>query len=973
MCVLALRVGASPEREDFLLSRWQTDDGLPQSCVSSIQQTHDGFLWIGTFGGLVCFDGRQFDVHTVANTQGLPANYVRCLYEDSKGALWIGCDRGSVGRMQDGIFSRMLLPVYRTERTDWVSSIAEDDKGGIWVGFSPDCRASRWDGERWQDFREAEGLPAGSGTYVYRETSGALWAVTPGGCAVFRNGRFISLEVKPSDDLRLAPAHRGGMWMVHDGALKCIDATGAARVETRLDTIGPSIGIRAMHEDTCGAVWLATRGGLFRWGNGILSRVFTSHAELMSVTEDREGNLWVGTDGDGLNRLRARRFEILGNAHGLGSDAIASICRDTDGAIWIAPRESRVARFFNGSLEYFGEPEVWPARSINTLCAARDGEVWIGTDGNGVWRLSAGRFASVALHDQRISALVEAEGSLWIGTLRGSLFRMFEGKLTEYPSQDGMIMINALAYAHNEIWVGTERGALFRGNDKGFQRVAIPGESDAQSIATIVEDPRDGVWVGTFQGGLLRVSDRGVQRLGIEHGLPDGDVRQVAMDEGRRFWVGTPKGLFSMLRSDVDAVLDGRATRFTSCRFGRADGLDSVDFVRGFSNTSLIERNGRIWMASNKGAVSFLPQQFEQGGVLVSATIQAIQAEGKLTALRARSREFELVPNPKRIEISFTAPTFSAPERVRFRYALDPIEHEWTEAVANRAASYSRLPPGTYEFRVAASMDGVVWQAEPTRLSITIPPALHQTALFQGAMALGGIVVTAGIARMVEGRRMRRRMERLEHEHAIERERARIARDMHDDVGSRVTRIALLSELAIQEEELPAEGRRRIAEIADSARDVSAALDQIVWTVNPSNDSLSRIVGYFSHYAEEYLQHSGLTLEFDLPETVAELPVPSTIRHELLLAFKEALNNVVKHSKSSSVRVAVKVAGETLEVSVIDRGRGFSAGNLRVGNGLGNMKRRLFEAGGVCEIESVAGEGTAVRFRLSLESSTTRS
>jgi signal transduction histidine kinase len=321
------------------------------------------------------------------------------------------------------------------------------------------------------------------------------------------------------------------------------------------------------------------------------------------------------------------------------------------------------------------------------------------------------------------------------------------------------------------------------------------------------------------------------------------------------------------------------------------------------------------------------------------------------------------------VEFRYTGVNFDSPERVRFRYRLEGLDTDWLEAGTRRSALYNYVPPGQYDFRITACNGDGAWSETGVMLSMVVAPHFWQVWWVRCLAALGILLSVAGAVRVVEKRKSQRRLKRLEQEKALERERTRIAQDLHDEMGAKLCRISYLSEHARRSPDLSSEIKRQIVSISDSTREVLSSLDEIVWAINPQNDMLEHLVSYIGHYAREYFLETGIECDLDMPTQLPVYPLSSQLRHHLLLAVHEAFTNVLKHSGATRAKISVVCENSALEIIVSDNGKGFGVlsneenGN---GNGLRNMRQRLTEIGGDCRIESNPGEETEVRFILPL-------
>jgi signal transduction histidine kinase len=339
--------------------------------------------------------------------------------------------------------------------------------------------------------------------------------------------------------------------------------------------------------------------------------------------------------------------------------------------------------------------------------------------------------------------------------------------------------------------------------------------------------------------------------------------------------------------------------------------------------------------------------------------MQEILVDG--VALTNRS-DWKLEYGYRELQFRYAAASFSAPERIRFRRQLVGFDTDWVEAGPSRTAVYPRLDPGRYVFRFTARNADGVWNDDPVSLAFVVTPALWQTVWFRTVAVLAFAALVAGLVRHRYVRKMRRKVLELEQARAVEQERMRIAQDIHDDLGARLTQIAFLSEMTAGEIGTEGKAGGRMEKIAQGSRQAIRSLEEIVWAVNPRKDALPHLVDYLSHYANEFFRPTDIRCRQDLPLSIPEIPLPADIRHHLFLACKEALNNVHKHARASEVWLRLEVAEGSLTVMIEDNGVGFAPpAAASTGNGLPNLRTRLATLGGRCEIEAKPGAGTRVR------------
>jgi signal transduction histidine kinase len=352
-----------------------------------------------------------------------------------------------------------------------------------------------------------------------------------------------------------------------------------------------------------------------------------------------------------------------------------------------------------------------------------------------------------------------------------------------------------------------------------------------------------------------------------------------------------------------------------------------------------------------------------------ASPVSGAAKDSHLDSLRLR-------PGKHTLEFRYTGISFDAPERVRFRFRLEGLDPNWLEAGTRRVAQYSFVPPGTYRFRVIACNGDGIWNEQGAGLELTVLPHFWQTWWFRGSAVFATIMLSVIGGRVVVRRRLQQRLKRLEQDRALERERTRIAQDLHDIMGAKLCRISFMSEHVRRSETLPATLQEHIRSMSDDSREVLRSLDEIVWAVNPEKDTLEHLVIYIVQYAREYFRRTGIECETVIPQHLPAQPLTSQSRHHLFLAVHEALTNILKHSGATQAKIAITCRGNDLEITISDNGKGFDPASNGHGspssdagfrNGLGNMRRRMTELGGECRLESHAGQGATVRFVLLLK------
>jgi signal transduction histidine kinase/ligand-binding sensor domain-containing protein len=975
LAVGAGALGATPSvnalrySDDYVLRTWEVTEGLSDNHITSIARSADGYLWITNFSGLFRFDGSRFVLMDTESMPGLPTRWVAPVFAARNGALWLGLERGGVACWRGNEVTTLVPISPRPTSEVWPWSFAEESSGAVWVGITNGARALRISGGTVTAYSTAEGIPAGAHTMVRVGTDGKVWAATSSGCAVFDGRRFqpIDPEAGGGDHLLIALSRAGGMWTIRGGKLLREDSSGK-RLETIAPEWLPGAGqINALLEDRDGALWIGTRDfGLLRFSDGAFSRVRTSFGDITCLEQDREGNLWVGTWGGGLNRLSPRHFFL--RPTGLANDVVRSLGEDTEGRLWILDRNGEPARATEPGGHAFAPVPGWPAgQHAITLCADPAGGVWLGTPkGLAQWR--DGELRETAFQEPVVALLAGRDDRQWLATDRDNIVRHRNGHWETVGHFPGAFLL--AEDASGTLWVGTRHGEVFRRDGSRFAAVPLPGAGAEETVRFLVPDGKGTMWIGTLLGGLYRWKDGHVQRVPAPEGVSLAEVRSLLIERAKSpaqdiFWIGTATGLLRVSRADLEGFLDGRqaALRLVPC--GSNEGLPNAEFTEGAQNTAQ-GRDGHLWFATNRGVLEIQPGAAPESPTEARVIVEEASA-GPLTFRAGVSKSWIFPPLPGAIRIRYTLPDLRNPEEARFRYRLEAGSEagQWIDAGHQRETTIFQPEPGSYRFEVTAAVGDGPWLSPVAAVDFTVRPAWWQTAVFRWSVALAVIGAIAMGVRGIVLLRMRARIRQLEQEHAVESERGRIARDMHDELGANLTHIAATTRLATLE---PADATAdHLREIAAVARQTVDSLDVIVWAVNPHNDTLAGTVEYIGKFAARFLAAAEIEAEIDLPDAIPAWHVSAELRHHLFLAVKEALNNVVKHSGAARARLTIRIVAGTLEVVVADEGRGFTPGAAEhFSNGLVNIRDRMAGIGGRCRIESRPGAGSRVTLELPL-------
>lgn len=972
--------GAAPRGPVEMTVRvWRPEDGLPDRTVTAVWQTRDGYLWVGTPKGLARFDGVRFRAVRPWGSEAGEPLAVTVLCEDGQGRLWVGTQGSGLFVWEGEGLRPVALPVAPSVPIHTVTAM---DNGTVWVGTG--AGLVEWRNGRSHLFSVADGLPHDTVSQVSLARNGDLWITTAGGICQLQGGRIrpVRFEAESTgrspEFLGVYEDRQGNLWAFGDTYL--VNLTEGKRVNYFRSGDVTSVRIWTLWEGRDGRLWIGTSGqGLFYFTGErfvpLTLRSGTLPNDVRALCEDRAGNLWLGTGNSGLVCLSPARVWLHGAESGLPSGPAILVASHPSGRLW-AGVEGHGLWMRSG--DTFQPAGGWWRGAVRNLVSAVAFEgpdvMWVGTAGAGLYEVRPDRVIRYGTADGLVSddiALVGTDpaGGLWVAPRSGGLQHWNPGdpagaaETAPVPQE----RVTALLVEGQEVWVGTESGRLWRRRG-GVWREIEPGPwSEPVAIRSFCRGAGERLWVGTDRGLVCWTGRRWLVRS-----WADADwvpVRGLQMDAQGGLWWSTGTSVYQLPPAAVrrwgDGDLKVRPRRWLVPR-SRSEGS-----LRWGWPQSVTGPDGRIWFATESGLVSVqaeeVPEEFPAPAVWIESLVVNGEAWPVPRPPPGESRvngagHLRLPASLRSLMVEFTAPLPAGGERVRFQHRLDGFDVDWVDDGPERRVRYGRLPGGHYRLQIRARSEDGSWESEVTELRLLVPTPFWRSfwGMMLWAVLLAGSV--AGVVRWLSHRRLRRQLEHLAQQEAMHKERMRIARDMHDELGSKLTRISFLSERALLETKGTEATAGKLQAIADTSRALLQALDEIVWAVNPSNDSLEHLVSYLAQYATEYFQGTPVECQLRLPRQVPHVPLTAEVRHEVFLACEEALSNVLKHARATRVHLEMQALNGSLIIRVEDDGQGFEpAASSHPGqDGLRNMQRRMSDIGGYCRVTARPGLGTVV-------------
>jgi ligand-binding sensor domain-containing protein/signal transduction histidine kinase len=872
------------------------------------------------------------------------------------GAFWYVTDHHQIARAQFNPTGNPVIQIFDPGAP--AEALVENAAGEIWAAVGD--RVGIMGPEGFQDRTPTNGRELDAIRQIIAARDGSLWIWNGHRLLKMSNGQWtLSVaQFQPgSPALRFFPDSHGGLWAIEYG-----------------------VGLWHVRADGTAA--------LLTPKNGLPSKFITCWLE------DNEGNIWIGTKEAGLASIRRRQFKEFTAADGIPGDVAQSVCEDAQGTIWVGTATGGLARkegerFVAVPLS----PNPDPLIESVTVCPDATNGIWIGTLQGSVFRCTNNEvrclnnevswsFPLERLRDHVANALMQdSEGRVWFCNGSGAYYYQ-DGKLNTFGSARGFVEylgVRAIAEGPpGTLWFGTEPGDVWRFSGDKLTQFHPPKEWPNARVSALLPEADGSVWVGTLGGGLLHLENGKFTRITAQQGLPDNSITQLLEDGQGNLWGGTYAGLFRARIADLKTLAAGAVDEIALSVHGRFDGLPGQAYSGWFQPSCWRSRDGRLWFTTVKGLVAVDPREVAVNHRPPPVVIEEMRVDGAPRDFRpivnnektgSAHAPFRIGPGRHYIEFHFTGINFTAPDKVRFKWQLEGVEKQWHEGLNQRVIGYGPLLPGGYRFRVLAANSDGIWNDTGASVAFIVLPFFWETWWFKTLLIAGG----CGILALALHRRHRLELERLERKHEMERERTRIARDMHDEIGSKLARISFLSEALKGQAKGLKQSDSAIDSLAKTARDLLQSLDRMLWAVNPRNDTLEKLSGYLNAYAAEYFENTPIRCRLDFPKNLPGIQLSAETRHNIFLAFEEALANTLKHSGATRISAELKPLNGTFEISIVDNGCGFSvdaevqaAAKREQGGHLGlpGMYHRLQTVGGECEITSSPGGGTTVRFVL---------
>jgi signal transduction histidine kinase/ligand-binding sensor domain-containing protein len=951
---------AAEPNSKFLQTQWTTENGLPQNSVTTMTQTPDGYLWIGTFGGLARFDGVQFKIYTTSNTPELKSNRITALTTDKTGTLWIGTERGELFTSRNGVFS--LFDDGKSFDNRGITDILIDDNGVMLIG-SVNARICTLFG--------CEKLETPAGVFKFRrDTDGTIWAKSEKKLYKVVDRKFIRDESFSEPVLDIEPGLNGGLWVSSAFDLSLY------RNENRqiIKKFSVESNASVIAESPSGELRFSRDRNLYSLSTDLFVKTEIEEVKegvINKIFFDNQGNVWLGWVSSGLVRLSDRRVQTLTFdtklSNGTVEDrAVNSIAEDLQGNVWITTRESLFRSRQGNSVLISGKEINLRTISRGSLLIDKKGSLWQSSS----MGLLSYEDRKVTVHNdiswtqsQSGNSLFEdSKGNFWYGHYGNGVIVSGGKKIVaKYSTADGLAgnVVSIIAETRDgAMWFGTTTGLSRLQGGKFTSFTAENGLSN-EYVRDIYEDQDGTLWIGTYGGGLNRFKDGKFTPITTQNGLFDDIVSRILVDDDDNFWMLGNRGIYSVNRQMLNNFADGKLNRVHCLAYTTADGMITSEGNGGYQNAGIRTRDGKLWFPMIKGVVIIDPKQEKQPPP--KPIIEEIFLGKKSVDI---SKEVEINPNSETLEINYTGLNFRKPEQIRFRYRMKGLSENWTEADTRRLADYPYLPFGQYRFELAASNADGNWSNEIAGFDIVVHPPFYRTWWFLILCWLIFFSILYAIyqyrSRYFEREKAKQAEFSRQLINAQENERQRIASEIHDHLGQQLLVIKNWSSYCLQKARKLSDILTPIQQINESAEVALNEVRTMAKKLSPYHLDKAGV----SNTIRYMIKQVGESCEIDFDTEIDNIDGIFSKENEINLyrIVQESLNNILKHSKATDVEVSIKRLENSIKLRVSDNGIGFyqTGDNDNFGFGLHTMAERAKMLNGIFVIQSNQNKGTEI-------------
>jgi len=968
---------------DFVVTQFGMEEGLPQSSVNDIIQTSDGYIWLATFGGLVRFDGQTFTTYNRFNTEGMISDRIIKLFEDHEGGIWLFSEnqRPLIMRFKEGEISTYTFDVTTGTSID----LYHDREGRLW--YSAFEKIFRFSGHGFeivepsfdQDLlskalQDTSGIWLPGGDKIYKTLGDSVILADNDAVATYGNLINHIYEFPKNSGSYLYGTYGNGIIYIKENEIE--------RFTT--DNGLPSRFLLGLELFSDNRVFAELFNNIAYWdGTGFREfpkKYFPDDTQLKSVLVDNEGNYWIGTSAKGLFRLREKVITMIDKEQGLENEIMLSLANLRNGNMLFSTNCGGVFEW-NGEQASHPEAHEYVQSSCNwSVFEDSKSRIWIGNRGlylteslnkPGKYFTEENGFTGVS-----VLALFEDSGeNIWIGTERG-VYKYDNSTFTHFSAKNGLYQNPVRAIFEDDkgtIWVGS--AGLYKILNEQVEEIELLNTTDfelvEQPFVRAIYEDEDGIlWVGTYGNGLFRISENSIVQLTINDGLFDNIISHIVEDETGNFWMGSNRGISRVLRKDLNRYIEGDLEELNVYSYGVKDGMNSSETNGGFQPNAIVDDDMNIYFPTVAGVAKVATRKISKNEIPPPVYVTNLRTpDGQVFFEETVSLPYDT----PFLEIDFTAVSFTDPEKVHFRYKLENLNEDWIEVGNRRQALYSKIPPGNYVFKVIASNNDGVWNETGDSFNLTIVPPFWLTTWFYSLVVV--VVIFGGVGvyyfRVQQLKKENEKQRRFSQQliESQENERRRIASELHDGLGQQILVIKNRAEIAHQLKEDVTEVAEQLNQIKESAQLSISDVRKIAHNLRPvlleKLGLREAIVSLFSEIQET----SDIDWELEVDEIDHAIPQEKEIN--LFRVIQESSKNIEVHSGASSASINVSIKNDEIHAVIMDNGKGLDLKRIKESKGMGfnGMQERMKSLGGEMSVSPNTPSGTIVRFKIPFDKS----
>lgn len=968
--------------DNYVITHFGMEDGLPQSSINDIIQSRDGYIWLATYGGIVRFDGNTFTTFDRSNTEGMISDRAIRLYEDTKGGIWFFVESAEpiIMRLHKGLVKTYYFP----NEKGFILTFEEDERGVLWA--SAYDKIYRFEKD---NFTEILPLRNTELAKIAKKDNTGLWLISRSELFRTYNDKVVVIEENLDEKFGSSvmtmteyPKDSGtyfygtnseGIFVDDNGSITSFDDTNGLPSNSVLRFQIQSDKLSATFVNSV-AFWDGNKFVEFQPPS------FPEGAQKRNFIKDNEGNYWVGSSGDGLYKLRPTFISMIDKKDGLRNDKMLSLEMLNDGTALFSTNCGGIHEWDGNRVSYSRLHTYFDGGCNWSVFQDSKHRIWIGSNDVYVTDSIDKKGKYLTLDEDNPGHLVfsiteDKKGNIWVGT-SGGVFKYDEISFKKFTIEEGLYYNDSRVFYEDKngvMWLGTNLG-LNTIKDDIVSKVELLSSSDGTGnsiqpyVRAIHEDVEGIIWIGTYGNGLFRIKEGKINQVTTKEGLFDNIVSTINEDEFGNLWMGSNRGISQVSKKDLNSLIQGEIQQVYSYSYGISDGMNSAETNGGFQPSTIQDTNGNIYYPTVAGVAVVSTRDFFRNETLPPVYIESIRNSESEIPL---SSSITIPYNTPYLEINYTAINFNEPKNVNFKYKMEGLNDEWIEVDNRRSAIYSKIPPGAYKFTVIASNSDGIWNNVGDSFEIIVPSPFWQTSWFYTlvfiSLTMGGFSFYYSRTQRLkkENERQKRFTEQLID--SQEQERRRIASELHDGLGQQI----LVIKNRVQLAKLEATNNKGITdqldEIMHSAESSIEDVRNISHNLRPVLLEKFGLTEAITNLCEELEQTSSIEWSYHVDDIDGYIPKNKEIN--LYRVLQEGTKNVLEHANAEQASLMIQRTKEIIKITIWDDGKGFRLNLISESDGLGfiGMEERVQTLSGKLEIDSIIGEGTTLRIELPIE------